>query len=320
MPTAQGANAQIIFGEETTFKTMPGTPSGTILPFSSESLGQKTPLGQSNLIRGNRNPSKPFQMERTVDGTVTTELTPLLGTIFKHALGSVTTSGSGPYEHVFKVGSLPVGLWVEKGFKDISQYFLENGCRINSLGFEFSGRGGVAPLQIQIMGAKQTIGTSSADASPTVLDHDAFQNFSAAIEEGGTTIAIVKDVKFDIVNNLDGGQYFIGGNGERGEIPEGVVAVNGSLTAMFQNMALYNKALNFTESSLKLTLTNGTGDGTSGNETLEFLIPELVFEEQVPAVSGPQGVNVTLPFQAFYDNSPEASALQLTLNNAVTTY
>jgi hypothetical protein len=320
MATAQGSNAQLIFGEESTFKTMPGTPAGTVIPFLNESLGQKTPLGRSEIITSNRNPVQPFQMERSVDGNFSTELTPLLGLLFKHALGTVATTGAGPYQHIFTVGSLPTGLWVEKGFTDISQYFQFNGCKIGSMGFSFSGRGGVAPLNIDIMGAKQTIDTSSADASPDTLSHSPFQNFEGAIEEGGSAIAIVKDVDFTIANNLDGDQYCIGADGERAEIPEGVVAVTGSITALFQSITLYNKAVNFTESSLKLTMTKGSGDGTAGNEVLELLIPELVFEEQVPPVSGPMGVNVTLPFQAFYDDSTEASAIQLTLDNAVATY
>ncbi len=322
MSTAKGAKAQIIYGEEQTFNQLPASPAGTLLPFRpGESLARHTGLGQTGVIRANRNPERPFQDTREVSGPIPLALNPYMGLLFKHLLGAVTTTGSGPYTHVFKVADLPTSLWFEKGFTDIGQYLLFTGVRVGSMSFSFSGKGGVVESGLALMGADQADpATASVDPAPTVEDDRPFRNFQAAIEEGGAAIATVTEVSLQVDNNLDGDVYTIGSGGSRHEIPEGVIAVTGELTALFDSVTLYNKARNGTESSLKITLSRGDGLGAAGNESLEIYIPELVFEENTPAVDGPRGLRVKLPFRAYYEDSAEASAVQFTLKNPVPTY
>ncbi|MGW8161033.1 MAG: phage tail tube protein, partial [Desulfobulbales bacterium] len=185
MTTAQGSHGQIVIGEESTFNTQPAPASGYILPFISEGLVQNVGKGQSQVIRSNRNPIKPYRQNKTADGTINTELNPFMGLVLKHALGTVSSTGANPYTHTFKVGDLPTSLWIDKGFTDISKYFRFNGCRINSLNMSFAGEGGLVPLAIDIMGASMTTGTSAADASPTDNGHAPWENFEASIAEGG---------------------------------------------------------------------------------------------------------------------------------------
>lgn len=320
MTQAEGSNAQILIGEESTYKTQPGTPAGFVLPFLSESLGQKKGLGESNVITNSRNPKQPFSTTKEVSGSISTELNPFMGLMLKHLLGTAAVAGSDPYTHTFSIGALPVGLWVDKGFTDISQYFLYNGVRVNSASFSFSGAGGVVPVTFDLMGAKRTTGSSAQDASPTDAGHTAFNQFEAAIEEGGSSSAIVSEVEFTVSNNLDGSAYAIGGAGERRSLAAGITQVSGTVTAFFENLTLYTKAVNSTESSLKITCTKGNGLGSAGNESIEFFIPELIYEENDPPIEGPQGVKVRLPFRAYYNNSSEASALQIILKNATASY
>ncbi len=319
MAQARGSATQMIYDQEATFGVTPASPDAKTLYFISEGLSAKRGINKSNVIRGNRNAVKPTRGNKDAGGNINTELSPYMGTILKHLLGSVATTGAGANKtHTIKVGSLPVGLCLEKGFTDISQFLLYNGCRINKASLEFNSEG-VIPFNLDFLAKKRTASGSSFDTTPVDLGHVAWDMMEATIEEGGSSIAIITKTTMDIENDLDGGSYVIGGQGERVSIPEGSLLVSGVVTAFFQDLTLLNKAINFTESSLRIILTRGTGDGTAGNEYFEVKVPELIYEEKDPIVTGPKGVLVELPYAAYYDNSSEASSIQMVLKNTQAT-
>jgi len=320
MSQALGSKAQIIFQEESTFKTDPGTPDCKKLHFESESLRLSRNLITTNIIRSDRNPVAPVRGNVDVAGTITTHLQAFqLGTILKAALGSVTTTGTGPYTHVFKIGSSLPSLLIEKGFTDIDQYFKYNGCKVNRVSFSIRSEG-YQQVSFDFIGAKETTGSVSFDSTPTDGGYQPWDGFSvASILEGGSSIATVTEVDGTIENNLDGSVYVIGGSGERVSLPVGAVKVSGTIRAIFEDLTLYNKAINHTESSLKVVYQLGDGSGSAGNEYFELLLPELKYSPNAPVVNGPQGVLVELPFEAYYDDSSEASAIQITLKNTEAT-
>lgn len=287
-----------------------------IIPFKSESLRLSRNLNSSQVIRNTRNPNKPSRGNTSVAGDISTELSPYMTTLFKHLLGSVTTTGASPYTHVFKVGSLPVGLSIEKQFTDIAQYILYDGCRVGSFKTTVNAEG-IIECSFGFMGAKENTATTvtGLDGNPTDHGHNPFDAFEATIEEGGSSIATVSMFDLNFEQNLDGNNYVIGGGGERRSLPAGIVKVSGNIKALFETMALYTKAINHTETSLKVTLTKGDGLGSAGNESLEIHLEELLYAPNAPVISGPQGVLVELPFEAYYDNGSNASALQITIKN-----
>lgn len=203
-------------------------------------------------------------------------------------------------------------LAIEQGFTDIAQYFLYNGCKVSKLGLSFGGDGELN-ASIDIMGAKETLSTSPFDATVDSMVFDRFANFQAAILEGGSAVATCTEATIDVDFGLDGDTYCIGGQGFRSAISEGVVGVSGKVKAMFQNATLLSKAINGTESSLKVTLTNGA-------HILEILIPELVYERNTPGIDGPKGVFVELPFRGYFGNSAENTVIKATLTNDVASY
>jgi hypothetical protein len=318
MAQASGSRAQIIYDQETTFGVTPASPDARILPFLSEAFGQKRERNNSNVIRGNRNATKGTKGKKDVSGSIDTELNPYMGTLWKHVLGSVATTGSGPYTHTITVGALPVGLTIEKGFTDIGQYFLYNGCRVSKASLEFNDSGFV-PFKMEFMGRKRTIAAASFDATPVDLGHLPWDMFEASIEEGGSAIANVRKVTMEIEENLDGENYCIGSQGERISIPEGSFLVSGNITALFEDLTLYNKAMNDTESSIRIVLSRGTGAGTAGNERMEFKVCELVYGENDPVVENDKGILVELPYAAFFDNAAEGSSFQVILMNTQAT-
>jgi len=314
MAQALGSLGQILIQEETTFKTTP-TADAKLLYFTDESLTLKRNLHSSASIRGNRNPVKPSRGNVDVSGDISMQLQAFPGLVWKAVLGSVSTTGTGPYVHTFSIGSSVPSLVVEKGFTDINQYFLYNGCKINSCSLSFTTEG-FQMVKFSVIGAKETTSSSSYDATPTNNGEQNFDGFAVStIEEGGSSIGIVNALDITIENNIDGNSYVIKGSGERYSLPVGKVKVTGTIKALFEDLTLYNKAINSTETSIKIAFTNGTGDGSAGNEYIEFYIPELIYSPQAPEISGETGVLVTLPFEAYYDNSTEATAIQIVLKN-----
>lgn len=319
MAHQRGATARLAIDTETTFKTTPGTPDGLILPFVNESIRASQNLNESKTIRSSRNPQAPSAGRIEVAGDINFEFAWQYGRILKHVFGGVATTGaSAPYTHTFTIGSLPAGLLVEKSFPDISgtnKFALFNGCKINQ--FRLScGTEGMIEAGVSILGAKETLGSSSFDATLRDLGHEPFDAFKATITEGGSALAIGTKIDLLFENNLDGNTFVIDGTGQRYSLPEGTAKVSGTLTALFDSYALYEKAVNRTESSLVLEFIRGTGNGSDGNEKITFYIDELFYRRQGPVITGPTGLLVELPFVGFYADDADASALRCVAMNA----
>lgn len=316
MTQAIGARGLLSIQKESTYNQAPAVADMKKVYFESESLGKSLQLIESAVLRGNRNSTKPVRGNADISGNFATELGAYPAELFLGVLGSVVTTGTGPYTHTMKVGDTLPSWTIEKGFPDISQYFLYTGCKFGKLSMDVSSSG-FQKVTIDVMGATETPSASPYDASPTDLGKMSFDGFTiSTIEEGGAPIANVVSISgltFD--NMVDGDTYVIGGGGNRGSINEGIFKVSGTLTVLFENMALYNKAINSTETSLHIVYSVGDGLGSDGNESIDILIPEMVYSVKTPAINGPKGVLVELPFQAYFDDSSEATAVQVIIKN-----
>jgi len=310
---ANGGLGQVVMGFETAFGVTPVTPIGYSMPFNKSGMAGKETLNSSDTITGRRDPVAPFRGNKDVNGNLVVPMDARgFGYWLKAMLGAPTTTGSSTYQHIFKVGDTQPSLFLEQGFTDVGQYFLYNGCKVSKAGFSFGGDGELT-ASIDIMGTKETLATSSVDATPTTFGFDRFANFQAAIKEGGSAIGICTEASLDIDFGLDGDTYCIGGGGFRSAVAEGLLKVSGKIKAMFQDAVLLNKAINGTESSLQITMTNGTN-------ILDLLIQELVYERATPGIEGPKGIYIELPFQAYFDNGASGSVVTATLTNDVASY
>lgn len=233
-------------------------------------------------------------------------------TIGSGTFKKVTTLAT-TYKHTIQFGGALPSFLVEKGYPDIEQYFKYNGCKIGKMSLACTPEG-FQKISFDMTGAKETVGTTSFDSTATDLGKSSFSGFMvASITEGGSAIAHVTKVDISIENSLDTGVYVIGGAGLRASIPEGTCKVTGTLEALFENTTLYTKAANSTESSLEIAYMFGTGAGTAANEKLTIKIPELIFKQDTPTISGDKGVMVSLPFEAYYANSAEGTVAQMIL-------
>lgn len=317
MPQARGTQLAVNLYEETTYGEDPGAPSAEKCYVKSIGPGGTQNMINSETLTGARTKIKPTQGNEDVGFDVPVEVAPeSIGKWLKHSLGQVATTGTGPYTHTFSIGALPVGLLIERDYGSnitgAGRFMKHNGIRINSAKFSFP-QEGFPEAVFSIKGAKETLASTALDGTPTDNGHNPFSSFEATIEEGGSPIAIVTALEFTLANNLDESAFVIGSR-NRQELAEGDAMVTGQLTALFNSVDLLTKAVNFTESSLKSTLSRGDGLGSAGNESLEFSLPNLVYQRQSPGVEGPGGVLITLPFTCY-----GTTTMQAVLKNAIAT-
>ena len=228
---------------------------------------------------------------------------------------SIKPCTAGTFTYTYKAGGKLASYIIEKGFPNITQYFKYLGCVCGSLGIDGIGASGAVTMSCDFMGASETAGSSSFETGTTIdntkISFDGSLVAAADVKEGGSAINYLKSMSFKLDNALDGDTFVIGGGGVRGGINPGVYQVTGNISAIFQDLTLYNKALNRTESSLDITFKNGNGAGTAGNESLQIVAPELLFTAKSPPISGSGGVMLDMDFVGDYTDSADATALKV---------
>ena len=181
---------------------------------------------------------------------------------------------------------------------------------------------GFIETTFSFMGASTTETTTSFDASPTDYSASAvggaFTGFVATIKENGVALGECTEIELNLENNLDGNVFVVDGTGQRYSMPEGLVKISGTIKALFSNMTLYNRAINNTETSIQITLTQGTGAGSANNEKIDIWLDEVLFEPNAPVISGPGGILVEMPFISYYQDNASASSLRIILWNTQT--
>lgn len=321
MPQARGTQTTSVLVEEATYKTTPGVPSGQKMYLTANNVTSQQNLIDSNTLQSDRERGEPIQGNINVSGSLEFELAAeWCGTLLKHVHGTNVTSGVDPYTHTMELGDLPVGFIVEKDFgSNISgsgRYVYDNGCRVASATFNFP-QEGFPTASVNVTGALETADSTPLDASPDDEGATSFSAFDATILEGGGAISTVTSCSFTIDNGLDDGVYVIGGSGQRAALPEGFATVTGTLTSLFDSYTLINKAINSTETAIKITLSRGDGLGSAGNESMDFHLQQLKYELTSQPIDGPQGLVTQLSFKGYKSGS--TSAVETIIKNAVAT-
>ena len=315
MSRAKGYNSQLALGYETTYGKTPTSIKGYNIPFNQSKIGIKQNLIESSTIRGRRDKEQPAVGNIDVSGSIVVVPIDQVGIGFwlRAMFGSPTTTGSGdPYTHVFKVKNSQPSLVLEQQYPDITTYEMFNGCKANKFSFTYGGDTELT-AQIDLMGAKRTIGATPFASALTDVPLLKFSNFQGTIEEGGSQLAIVNEASLNVDFGLDGNAYTIGGGGYRTELPEGYLQVSGSIKAFFEDTVLLNKAINNTKTSLNFKFA-------SGAHSLRFYMEEVMIQQTSPGIESEKGIIINLPFKAFYNSGTGGSVLVATLVNNYASY
>ncbi len=312
---AKGSKGRLVLDFETTFGQDPSTKAGIIMPYNTLNLSAKQNQNETRTLTGRRDKTEPILGNIDVSGSAEVPIDAIAtGYWLKGLFGAPDTTDNqdGTYTHVFKISDTQPSMVIEKGFTDIGRYMKYNGVKINGLSFNFGGDGELT-MSLNLVGVDETLSSSEYDASATSVTLLRFNNFQASVKEGGVVLGNVTDGSLNINAGLDTNIYVLGGEGRRASLPEGQMSISGSITTLFEDDSLLNKAINGTESSLEISFVNG-------ENSLTFKIPELKYAREGIEISGPAGVKYTAPFNAYFSDASEDSSIVVTLTNTKASY
>lgn len=296
MPFAQGSRSGLSYMVETTFGTTP-TPVFIDIPISTHSISLTKQAIESTDIRSDRQITEFRHGNRQVGGNIDVEFRALDYDDFLESafFGQITTS-------VLKNGITPQYLVIEDRALDIAQYRLYNGVAVNTMSMSIKPNAMVT-ASFGIIGQKMTQSATSVDAVTTAASgNPPFDSFSGTINEGGSPIAIVTGLDFQIDNSLQ--PTFVVGSAVTPQLEYGRSKVTGTITAYYQDAVMLNKFLNETISTLQVAMTDGAN-------TYTFLFPRIKYSGADVPLQNEQSRLITLPFQALRD-STEACSIKLT--------
>jgi len=310
MTQQTGALSKVVIGLESAFKTIATT--GFVLQVNKSTVKATRPKKAPATIRSNVNPSEPFDGNITVSGQIEVPVDSIAFWYWLQVIfGSPTTAGTDPYTHTFKAGTTRSSFTLEHQFTElaVSKYFQYTGCKVSAMSLS-AGNDGELVATLDVVGALETIASSSFHAAATTPSFSRLKNSHLALTEGGSTLSNGKLVDCKIEFGLDTSNYVIGGGGSLGSLPDGVMTVGGNINTLFEDTSLLDKAIASTESAIVLTFT------ASASSALAITFPELQYARTSPGIDGPQGIAISLPFHGFYEDNSDATSVMAVLTNS----
>lgn len=292
MGLASGLAAQLGFKSESVYGT--GVAVDTFCPFVSESLTEAIDqLMSKGIIAGARLPRSQqwAQGNHVIAGALGLELYDRTTAIlFKHMLGAVVTTGSGPYVHTLTPGDLTgKSLSIQVGVPDNTatvQPFTFAGCKIPKwqLGLK---KGEIATLGLDIVGKTATTATGLASASMAASIAPITFNGATVTLGGGAYKFAECTLNGD--NGLDVSRFFAGQTSIDEPLEAQLRSITGMLESELAGLTAYNRFVNATEAALVLHLAKGAS-------TLDITM-NVKFNGSTPVVPGPAIVRQPLPFE-----------------------
>ena len=240
------------------------------------------------------------------------------------------------YDHVFYVSdemdsftiiqSIPMGT-IEENNATVQAYHHDvfAGCKLNSMSFEISGDGELT-ADLDIMGMQHQIPDMSSQLVPSGFVVQGSLGFDRIVAIGSEApkkgnqindvITVAKSFSTNIDFGLDGDAYFLGGDGYRGTISEGILKATGTLNCMLKDDSLLRKASTGEESRLSIQ-----ANGYEDNNYMKIDFANVMYEEATPGIEGPRGIAVDFNYHAYSTDdiknatTAETSSVRITLRN-----
>lgn len=291
---SQGSRTSLSYVPETTFGVTPATPALIQLPITTHSLDLTKDRVQGNDILPDRMPRVDRHGNRQVAGDIVADLRkgdydPLLESAFMNTFSS----------DVIKVGKTLKSFSIEDGFEDISQYRLFTGCSVSQTSFSIKPNQMVTTT-FSVVGKDMVSSGTSVDPAKTAISGNApFDAYSGAlkISDSGSSLAslaTVTGIDFSINNNL--AATFVVGSSSTPQLEYQLATVEGTITAYFDSLSLYNRFLNETETALEVSVNDPTGINS-----YTFLFPRVKFNTADVPLEGPTSRMLSITFVALYD-------------------
>jgi len=305
MAFAQGSRSRLGFKTETTFGT---TPSGNFepLPFSTHSLNLTKDRVAGTDINSHRMPTVDRHGNKSVAGDIVADLRhaeydeliqAALMSDNDFATGFTAGDGSTTVTNAAILGTTPTFFSIEDYAADIDQARLFTGCTVNTMAVS------MAPNQMVtatfgMVGKDMTIGQTEKTLSAGA-GNEPFDAYSGDIKLGnvgslGSALTLITAMDFTLTNSF--APTLVIGEDTASDMEFGTAALEGTVSAYFEDETLINRFLNETESALEVSV----GDGTN---TLTFTLPRIKINSADVGVDGPTSRIVNMSFTALRDDS-----------------
>lgn len=283
--------AQLGVKAESTYGTYVAPTS--FFPLISETVKLDRPHIVSKAIRVGRLTTDTgdwAQGAKTVNGQVNLELYDRTSALlFVHALGSVSTSGAGPYTHTITPGNLlgksltmQIGRPSTDGTVRVFSYL---GTKIKS--WTLSAKAGdLVKMSLDVLGRDEDTGQTLASASYT-SGLKPFVFTGAALSIAGSTLTNCRE--FSITgSNMLADRRVTNSALMLEPVDADVRSYTGTVLMEFDGLTQYNRFTGGTEAALVLTFTSGSNTIT--------ITTNARFTGETPTVDGPDIVTLPLGF------------------------
>lgn len=205
--------------------------------------------------------------------------------------GDETLDATG---EVVKIGTSLRTFTIERGFEDVSQYQVFNGCAINQWSVN-------AQPEQMVNGNFDILGMSAAAMATSTIDdaggidpaatNDPMSAFEGSLVEGASESSVVTGVNFTLNNNrsLEG----VVGSKFSPDVFEGIATITGEATVFFEDEVLFNKFVNETISAMAIRT-----DDLNGTDFIVMGFPAIKYTggDMDPPPQGP--VPIVMPWEA----------------------
>jgi len=232
-----------------------------------------------------------------------------IGVLFKHLIGSVDTTGTGPYTHTFPASTgIPstdrIGLGLTLEFRrDGSLVWTYAGAKITGLSHSF-GTDQASRMTFSFLAKGETTGSTATTPSySTLLPMAPAQ---ATVKFDGTALT-APSVVLTAENPVD--ETFVLGSTTLAKEPDrsDVIKVTASVEVLFDSFAQYQKFQDDDDVDVEIVSTNGT-------ESLTYNLNKCRITQATPHMSGRERLKATYEITSFY-NSDATENLQIVLVN-----
>ncbi|QDP45833.1 MAG: hypothetical protein Unbinned5179contig1004_25 [Prokaryotic dsDNA virus sp.] len=303
-----GRSAYIALNEESTYGTANGSPFGVNNRVFSVSMARNqerertTHLSQSSAAFA----VNTFDGFEIAGGTIETPLTYKgLGLLLKASIGSVATTGSGPYLHTFNPSaSLPsLTIAVQRGTGKSEQF---EGCKVSTMTISCEA-GGEGRASFEII-------AETATARAAALGAAGFGDGAQIFHFQGSTLSYnsntykMRSMELSLDNKLERVNYLGSKLTTEPQISD-VREVTLTATFDLEDADLYNAQLAGTSSNVEATFTNGS-------DSFAITLRNAEITQYSDDINSFGRIERTATFFGISSGSDEAMRIEMTNDNA----
>ena len=263
--------------------------------------GRKS-LSTSGWAAGTRSVEGDFSMEVPSAG---------FGTLLRALLGAPTTSGSGPYTHVFKSSTSVDSetLTCEIVRTDVAgtaHKFTYNGVALMNAEFNAAINEFVT-AKFTVDGWNETVSAANATtasyatATPLV--------FTGATLTVDSTTTQVKAFQTKIDTGRKGDRFFLGSQTKQAQIEAAMREVSGSIDCEWTGLTAYNKFTSGSTAALEITFQTQSYITGSTYGSVKVTLPAVRYDGTTPTSNGMDIINQSIPFKALDNGTDEVATI-----------